>query len=118
MLATRVEAGAELELLDTADVDLRAIAGRARGGRRATLRRAAAALSAKRSEAAGRLGRAVTRLLPELGMPGGKLEVALTALAEPSATGGESIAFVVRLNPGLDAQPLARTRRQGASSPA
>ena len=41
------------------------------------LRDAAAKLTAKRTEAAGRLGRAVGKLLPQLGLPGGKLEVAM-----------------------------------------
>ena len=115
VLATRAEAAAELELLDTADVDLRAIAGR-REAAAAELRLAASALSAKRQEGAGRLGRAVNRLLPELGLQGGKLEVALTALPEPSATGGESVTFVVRLNQGLEPQPLARTASGGELS--
>lgn len=115
VLAARSEAGAELELLDTADVDLRAIAGR-REGAAAEWRQAAAALSAKREEAAGRLGRAVNRLLPELGLQGGKLEVTLSTLAEPSASGAESVAFLVRLNQGMQAQLLARTASGGELS--
>jgi len=115
VLATRAEAAAELELLDTADVDLRAIAGR-REAAAAELRGAASALTAKRQEGAGRLGRAVNRLLPELGLQGGKLEVALSPLAEPSGTGGESVDFLIRLNQGMEPQPLARTASGGELS--
>jgi DNA repair protein RecN (Recombination protein N) len=115
VLATRGEAAAELDLLDTADVDLRAIAGR-RETAAAQWRQAASALSAKRQEAAGRMARAVNRLLPELGLQGGKLEVTLAQLSDPSVAGGESVAFVVRLNQGLEPQPLARTASGGELS--
>src|SRR6476660_2320247 len=66
VLATRNESAAELELLDTADVDLRAIAAR-RTAAESSLRAAAATLSTKRAEAGERLARGVNRLLPRLG---------------------------------------------------
>ncbi|MEP6573034.1 MAG: DNA repair protein RecN [Gemmatimonadota bacterium] len=115
VLTTRLAAGGELDLLDTVDLDLRSLAAR-RLAALAARAAAAAALTARRRDAAGRLSRAVNRLLPQLGMPGGKLEAELAPLAEPSASGQESIAFLVRLNAGMDARPLARSASGGELS--
>jgi DNA repair protein RecN (Recombination protein N) len=113
--ATGREAERELELLDTADTDLRALAAR-RATAETTLGAATAALTAKRSAAAGRLARAVNRLLPKLGLEGGKLEVELSPLQEPGPAGGEQVVLIVRLNVGLDARPLARVASGGELS--
>jgi DNA repair protein RecN (Recombination protein N) len=115
VLAARNESAAELDLLDTADVDLRALAAR-RAAAEMALRAAAEALSAKRREAGERLARGVTRLLPRLGLPGGRLEVAFTPLPEPAQHGQESVQFEVQLNVGLDAKPLARVASGGELS--
>ena len=115
VLSTGDEAARELDLLDTADTDLRALATR-REAAEGALRDAAAKLTAKRTEAAGRLGRAVGKLLPQLGLPGGKLEVAMEPLSEPQAHGGEQVSFTVRLNQGLEARPLAKTASGGELS--
>ena len=115
VLATRHESAAELDLLDTADVDLRALAAR-RSAAEAALRTAAASLTSKRADAADRLTRGVNRLLPKLGLPGGKLLVALAPLAEPASHGQESVHFEVQLNVGLEAKPLARVASGGELS--
>jgi DNA repair protein RecN (Recombination protein N) len=115
VLATRAESAAELDLLDTADVDLRALAAR-RSATESALRAAAATLSARRAEGADRLARGVNRLLPRLGLPGGKLLVTLTPVAEPAADGQESVQFDVQLNVGLEAKPLARVASGGELS--
>lgn len=115
VLATRLEASAELDVLDTADTDLRALASR-RAAAAERLAQAAARLTERRREAAGRLGRAVTKLLPPLGLTAGKLEAALSPLDPISSSGAESVAFTVRLNVGHDAQPLARTASGGELS--
>jgi DNA repair protein RecN (Recombination protein N) len=115
VLATRDASAAELDLLDTADVDLRGLAVR-RSAAEAALRAAAAALTAKRADAADRLARGVNRLLPRLGLPGGKLLVALTPLAEPASHGQESVHLEVQLNLGLEAKPLARVASGGELS--
>ena len=115
VLATRAESAAELDLLDTADVDLRAIAAR-RTGAESALAAAAAALSARRGDAADRLARGVNRLLPALGLPGGRFLVSLTALDAPAAHGQEAVAFDVWLNVGLEAKPLARVASGGELS--
>lgn len=115
VLETRAAAAAELELLDTADVDLRALAAR-RTAAEAALRAAAVGLTEKRGEAAGRLVRGVNRLLPKVGLPGGKLLVAFDPLPEPGAGGHEDVRFDVQLNVGLDARPLARAASGGELS--
>jgi DNA repair protein RecN (Recombination protein N) len=115
VLATRNEAAAELDLLDTADTDLRALAAR-RSAAELALRHASEALSAMRHAAADRVARAVNRLLPQLGLPGGKLSVVLTPLAEPGSHGLESVQLNVQLNVGLEAKPLAKVASGGELS--
>lgn len=112
---TREDAAAELDLLDTADIDLMAIASR-RAAAVTALQAAADALSARRKEAAGRLSRSVSRLLSTLGLSGGKLHVALEALAEPGTTGQEDVIFRVALNAGLEPRALARSASGGELS--
>jgi len=115
VLATRSESAAELDLLDTADMDLRAIAAR-RAAAEGALGSAAEALTTRRREASGRLARGVNRLLPQLGMPGGKLRVGLNPLPEPGSHGQESVQLDVQLNVGLEAKPLARVASGGELS--
>jgi DNA repair protein RecN (Recombination protein N) len=115
VLQTRAEAAAELDLLDTADTDLKGIAAR-RVTAAAALKSAAGRLTERRREAAGRLARAVTRLLPPLGLSAGKFEVNLTPLDAPAAAGAETVTFMVKLNAGHAAQPLARTASGGELS--
>ncbi|HET7024725.1 MAG TPA: hypothetical protein VFI39_05935, partial [Gemmatimonadales bacterium] len=115
VIVTGEESARELDLLDTADTDLRAIAAR-RQAAGAALHAAARALTAKRTEAAGRLGRAVSRLLPGLGLPGGALEVATVLQATPSMYGQETVTFAVRLNVGHESKPLAKVASGGELS--
>jgi DNA repair protein RecN (Recombination protein N) len=113
--ATREEAAAELDLLDTADTDLRALAAR-RDATEVALRAEADALSARRAEASDRLARGVNRLLPQLGLAGGKLSVVRTPLEEPGPHGRESVQLQVQLNVGLEAKPLAKVASGGELS--
>lgn len=115
VLAVRAEGAAELELLDTADTDLRAIGARRNAAEHA-LRAAADALTAKRRSGADRVARGVGRLLPRLGLPGGKLAVVFTTLPEPSRSGQEGVLFSVQLNVGHEAKPLARVASGGELS--
>lgn len=115
VLDTRDAAAAELELLDTADTDLRSLAGR-RSAAESALRAAADALSARRRDAAERLARGVNRLLPELGLPGGRISVLLQPLEQPGAQGQESVQLDVQLNMGLEPRPLARVASGGELS--
>jgi DNA repair protein RecN (Recombination protein N) len=115
VLATREESAAELDLLDTADTDLRALAARRMAAER-TMEEACRQLTAKRQAAADRLARGVNRLLPQLGLPGGKLTVVLVPVTPPGPHGQESVQLMVQLNVGLEAKPLARVASGGELS--
>ncbi|HXW96156.1 MAG TPA: DNA repair protein RecN [Gemmatimonadales bacterium] len=111
----RVAAARELDLLDTADLDLRQLAAR-RVAAEGACQAAADALSVKRREAAGRLARAVTRLLPQLGLAAGRFEVELSALGRIDSVGQEAIGYTVRLNAGIEPRPLAKAASGGELS--
>src|SRR5215218_5474353 len=115
VLTTRDESAAELDLLDTADTDLRALGARRMAAER-TIEEACRQLTAKRQVAADRLARGVNRLLPQLGLPGGKLTVVLVPMTEPGPHGQESVQLMVQLNVGLEAKPLARVASGGELS--
>ena len=112
VLETGRSARAELDLLDTASLDLRSLEERARSAEVA-LNSAAAALSKKRRAAAAKLANAVETLLPELGMPDGRFFVELRAREEVGATGAEDVEYRVALNVGHDARALARVASGG-----
>lgn len=114
-LETLRQSRTELDVVDTADMDLRALADRARGAEESFVT-AAAALSELRRAGADRLGRAVEAMLPELGLPGGRFTIALTPRAAPGAQGAEDVEFRVALNVGHDARPLARVASGGELS--
>ena len=109
------EARAELEVLDTAAVDLRGLTER-EAAVRAELSTRAAALTKLRQKAARKLATEVERLLPELGLPGGRFQVHLEPLSDTSASGAEAVEFRVALNVGHDARSLARTASGGELS--
>jgi DNA repair protein RecN (Recombination protein N) len=115
VLATRDRSARELELLDTADLDLRQIAEQ-REVAAADFGRACAALSAKRAAGARRLEQAVNDVLPSLGMPGGKFGVRLQPRATHHAHGAEDVSFEVALNVGMEARPLAKVASGGELS--
>jgi DNA repair protein RecN (Recombination protein N) len=115
VLATRDRSARELDLLDSAELDLRELAER-RDAAAADLKRACAALTAKRAAGAERLAGAVTASLPRLGMPSGTFTVDRVPLATPRADGAESVGFSVRLNVGLEARPLGRAASGGELS--
>lgn len=75
-------------------------------------------ISARRREAARKLGAAVSREMHELGMPGGRFEAALTALpeGEHAAYGLERIEFLVSANPGQPLRPLSKVASGGELS--
>ncbi len=105
----------ELDLVDSADADLRAIEARERTAHE-ELVTAATELTALRIAASERLSEAVERVFPDLGMADGRFRVALTPRGEPGATGAEDVEFRVALNVGHDARPLARAASGGELS--
>ena len=115
VIQTGDEARRELELLDTAGLDLHGLEIREREAAEQLALRAAA-LSEKRRKAAKRLGKAVDEILPELGMPDGRFVVQLTGCDPITATGAEDVEFRVALNVGHDMRPLARVASGGELS--
>ncbi len=114
-----VEAGrsarAELDLIDTAQFDLANLTAREKdAGSRMSAE--AARLSEMRAAAGRKLATAVDRLLPELGMPDGRLTVALLPRDESGAEGAEDVEFRVALNIGHEERPLARVASGGELS--
>ena len=115
VLATRDASAKELELLGTADLDLRSLAEeRATAAR--DFERACAALTAKRQTGARHLEQAVHELLPALGMPEGRFAVRIIPRTTHPAQGAEAIVFEIQLNVGLDPRPLARVASGGELS--
>lgn len=118
-VADVLEAGraarAELDLVDTASLDIRQLEQRLAAARDA-FAAAAGELTVRRRDGARRLSMEVDALLPELGIPDGKFSARLVARAAPAATGAEDIEFLVALNVGHDARPLARVASGGELS--
>ena len=102
-------------MLDTADLDLETIAAE-RGAAERELTSAAAALTARRTKAGGALGKVVEQLLPDLGMPDGRFAVSLRPLDGVTEAGAEQVTFMVQLNPGMEARPLAQVASGGELS--
>jgi DNA repair protein RecN (Recombination protein N) len=109
------EAHDELSLVDGAGFDLKALESR-REEARAWLTNEAKRLTTLRKAAAERLGRAVNEILPELGMPEGRLTVNLVSRDTIEATGAEDVEYRVALNVGHDARPLAKVASGGELS--
>ncbi|APB99619.1 DNA repair protein RecN [Polynucleobacter asymbioticus] len=70
-------------------------------------------LSQKRSQAAKELGGLVTDAMQNLSMAGGRLEIALTPLAEGGSFGLEQIEFLVAGHIGSTPRPLAKVASGG-----
>ncbi|MFI5228491.1 MAG: DNA repair protein RecN [Gemmatimonadales bacterium] len=109
------DARAELDLLDSAGIDLRELEAREREAR-AKVRACAVELSELRRNGAARLAASVDDVLPALGMPDGHLTIALRERGEIGAMGGEDVELRVALNVGHEARPLSRVASGGELS--
>lgn len=109
------DARAELDLVDSAGLDIRQLETREREAR-SKLNDRAAALTTLRRAGAKRLADAVDTILPDLGMPDGHLTVALHATEQISASGAEDVEFCVALNVGHEARALSRVASGGELS--
>ena len=115
VVAAGAAAMRELELLDTAEVDLQGMAGKIRGAE-ARLGAAAAGLTQQRVTAGARLSREVSRLLPPLGLAASEFSIELTPQPAIGPDGAEVVTFMVRLNRGMDVRPLAKVASGGELS--
>jgi DNA repair protein RecN (Recombination protein N) len=79
---------------------------------------AAASLGASRRTAARKLATAVTALMRQLGMPGGRFEIEVDSRDDsaPAPHGAESLEFLVSANPGEPVKPVARVASGGELS--
>jgi DNA repair protein RecN (Recombination protein N) len=115
VIRTGQEAKAELDLVDSAGLDIRQLETRERQARTA-LKALAAQLSQTRGAAAERLAQAVDAVLPDLGMPDGHVTAALRELREIGPNGAEDVEFCVALNVGHEPRPLSRVASGGELS--
>lgn len=104
----------ELAKLDAAS-DLDKLERDAQAAHQAWLK-VAQTVSRQRSAAAPALSQAVTEAMQELGMKGGRFEVALTAQSEPQAFGLENIEFLVAGHAGSTPRPLGKVASGGELS--
>jgi DNA repair protein RecN (Recombination protein N) len=104
----------ELQRLDAA-ADLDALEKRAAAAQ-AEWRRQAELVSRARRRAAPKLGLAVSSAMQQLGMAGGRFEVALLAQDEPQAHGLEAVEFRVSGHAGSTPRPLAKVASGGELS--
>ena len=104
----------ELAGLDAA-ADLEGLERAAAAAERAW-RSEAERLSRLRRKAAPLLGAAVTQAMQQLGMAGGRFEVALLPLAEPQAQGLEAVELRVAGHAGSTPRPLAKVASGGELS--
>ena len=102
----------ELEALESAGERLEALREEATQAE-AAWREAATRLSEARRRTAEALAKAVTGAMAELGMAGGRFEVALEAARAPAPHGADAVSFLVTANPGQPLRPLARVASGG-----
>ena len=73
-------------------------------------------LRASRTEAAERLGQAITAIIQPLGMPKGQLQIVLTSLDKPQAHGLDKVEYLVYTNPGMPLDTLQKVASGGELS--
>lgn len=105
---------AELNRLDAA-ADLDALE-RAAGAAEVAWRYEAERISRLRRKAAPALGAAVTQVMQQLGMAGGRFEVTLPKQEEPQSWGLETVEFRVAGHAGSTPRPLAKVASGGELS--
>ena len=106
------ELKAEKESLDSLDEQFERASSRRDELRRQT-DEAAAALSQARVRAADEFARAVTGRMQGLAMEGGTLAVRITDSGNAGRRGRDRVEFLIALNPGQAARPLARCASGG-----
>ena len=104
----------ELQALDAA-ADLEGLEREAQGARQAW-QNEAERISVLRKKAAPKLGQAVTQAMQQLGMAGGRFEVALSAAEEPQSHGLDVVEFRVAGHAGSTPRSLAKVASGGELS--
>jgi len=73
-------------------------------------------VSARRAQAAPQMGARITEAMQELGMAGGRFDVALVAQESPQSWGAETVEFLVAGHAGSMSRPLAKVASGGELS--
>lgn len=115
VIETGRRAREELDLVDSAGLDLKELEQQHAAAQERLLAEATHLTSLRRA-AAERLTSAVEAVLPDLGMADGRFVPALLPRDEVAGTGAEDVEFRVALNVGHDARPLARAASGGELS--
>jgi DNA repair protein RecN (Recombination protein N) len=114
-LSTVAESRAQLALVDDASTIVAELSAQ-RSQAEQELNELARSLTKQRRDAARRLSKEVTLLLPELGMVSGAFTVTLVSLDAISSHGSESVQFSAALNAGSESRPLDRIASGGELS--
>jgi DNA repair protein RecN (Recombination protein N) len=110
------QAAVRLAEIDVSDEAIAALAAR-RDAAAAELARHATELTMRRTEAADRLGAAVTTELAGLAMPSAALQVTVTPRADgPGPEGADEVEFLLRPHPDAPALPIGRGASGGELS--
>jgi DNA repair protein RecN (Recombination protein N) len=112
LLAANTAASLETLSADTNMAVLAALEAQAK----ASFDTLAQALSAKRKFAAAEFGHRVSAMMADLAMAGGRVEIALSPLAEPSSFGLESAEILTATHPKQPLGPLSRVASGGELS--
>jgi DNA repair protein RecN (Recombination protein N) len=115
VIETGRKSRAELDLVESGSLDMGELKAREKAAA-GKLAMHAAKLTELRKSAAKKLSKAVDAILPDLGMADGKFSVRLVTRDEISSTGAEDVEFLVTLNVGHEARPLARVASGGELS--
>jgi DNA repair protein RecN (Recombination protein N) len=114
VLAWSEQSTARLLELDSTDERIERLRGE-QEQLRGELAEAATALSAARTEAAGRLSAEVTGELAELAMPDARVEVTVTP-TDPGPSGADEVTFLLAANTGSELRPLNKGASGGELS--
>jgi len=115
VLATARRGREEIDTLDSAEFERKAVQQRVEAAGEA-VRTLAAELSAARREAGQTLTDDVMEILPALGLAGARFQVASEPLPDPGPSGAERIEFLIAVNRGFEPRSLARVASGGELS--
>jgi len=115
VLETGRRVRAELEELDGASIDLKAVQEELERQTRELMGRTGE-VSVRRRENADRLAAEVREVLPALGLPRAEFRIQLQPLDYPGPGGGERVEFLISLNPGFEPGPLSSIASGGELS--
>jgi DNA repair protein RecN (Recombination protein N) len=115
VLATGERARRELDLLEDGGWQMSSLQARELE-RAGELQALARELTSRRAAAAEAVAAEVNRVLPELGMAGGRFEILLSPLTEPGPEGGDEVEFRISLNRGFEPRPLSTVASGGELS--